>query len=132
MYYVVYGILWLISLLPLRGLYFISDCIYGLVFYVFKYRREVVMKNLLTAFPEKSEKERKQIAKKFYHNLIDSFIETLKMISASKKFILKRFSANWEVINDIKPSGKSVQLQMGHNFNWEWGTVAAGMHLNVI
>jgi KDO2-lipid IV(A) lauroyltransferase len=125
MYYLVYGIIWLISLLPIRILYVFSDCIYGLVFYVFKYRKEVVMNNLLLAFPEKTEKERKQIAKKFYHNLIDSFIETVKIVSASKKFIRKRFTTNWNVVNDLKPGGKSVQLHMGHNFNWELGTAAS-------
>ena len=77
MYYLVYGFLWLISLLPLRVLYVLSDAIYGLVFYIIKYRRDVVMKNLLIAFPERTEKERKLIAKKFYHNLIDTFIETI-------------------------------------------------------
>lgn len=123
MYYVVYGILWLISLLPLRVLYFLADCIYGLVFYVFKYRREVVMKNLLVAFPEKSEKERKQIAKKFYHNFIDMSIETLKMISVSDSVFEKRFSANWDVINAVHATGKSLQVHVGHNFNWEWGNL---------
>ncbi len=94
MYYIVYGFLWLISLLPLSLLYFISDGIYGLVFYILKYRKEVVMKNLSIAFPEKSETERIQIAKKFYHNLIDTFVETIKMISASKSMYNKRFKGN--------------------------------------
>ena len=49
------------------------------------------------------------------------FIETIKMISASDKFIAKRVSANWEVVNAIYPTGKSVQVHLGHNFNWEWG-----------
>ena len=49
------------------------------------------------------------------------FIETIKMISVSDKFIAKRFTANWEVVNAIKPTGKSVQVHLGHNFNWEWG-----------
>jgi len=38
------------------------------------YRKEVVMNNLLIAFPEKTKTERIQIAKQFYHNFIDSFI----------------------------------------------------------
>ena len=121
MYYIVYGFLWLISLLPLRILYIISDGFYGLVFYILKYRRDVVMNNLLIAFPEKTTKERIVIAKKFYHNLIDMFFETIKMISASDKFISKRVTANWEVVNAIYPGGKSVQVHLGHNFNWEWG-----------
>jgi KDO2-lipid IV(A) lauroyltransferase len=121
MYYIVYGLLWLISLLPMRVLYFISDLLYGLIFYIFKYRRDVVMKNLSIAFPGKSEKEKLIIAKKFYHNLVDTFIETIKMISASYAFIEKRFTANVELINDYYESGRSVQIHLGHNFNWEWG-----------
>jgi len=121
MYYIVYSLLWLFSLLPLRILYFISDGFYLLVFYVLKYRRDVVMNNLKIAFPEKNESERKVIAKKFYKNLIDMFIESIKMVSASDKFIAKRFTGNWDVVNAIYPTGKSVQIHLGHNFNWEWG-----------
>ena len=131
MYYIVYGFLWLLSLLPLRILYVLSDGIYGLAFYVFKYRKDVVMSNLLIAFPEKTEKERTKIAKKFYHNLIDTFIETVKMISVSKKFIDRRFSVNWQLVNSVKASGKSVQVHIGHNFNWEWGFAAASQHFSM-
>ena len=123
MYYVVYGFLWLFSLLPLRVLYFIADCFYGLAFYILKYRRDVVMNNLLIAFPDKTEKERKAIAKKFYHNLIDMFIETIKMLSISEKKLEQRFTANWDLVNNIYPTGKSVQFHVGHNFNWEWGNM---------
>jgi len=121
MYYVVYGLLWLVSLLPLRILYFISDGFYGLAFYVLKYRRDVVMNNLSIAFPEKTEKEKKVIAKKFYKNLIDMFLETIKMLSVSDKVLEKRFTANWDLINAVHSTGKSIQLHVGHNFNWEWG-----------
>jgi len=123
MYYLVYGLLWLISLLPLRILYIISEGFYGLAFYVIKYRRDVVMNNLLIAFPEKTEKERKKIAKKFYRNLIDMFIETIKMLSMSEKALGKRFTANWDLVNSIYQSGKNVQIHVGHNFNWEWGNM---------
>lgn len=123
MYYVVYGFLWLISLLPLKVLYVLSDGFYGLAFYVLKYRRKVVMDNLLLAFPEKTEKEREIIAKKFYHNLIDMFIETIKMLSVSEKVLEKRFTANWDLVNNLYPTGKSVQFHVGHNFNWEWGNM---------
>lgn len=128
MYYVVYGFLWLISLLPLRVLYFLSDGIYGLVFYVFRYRKEVVMNNLLVAFPDKTEKERLRIAKKFYHNLLDTFIETIKMITASEKMLDKRVTSNWEAFNRFYESGASVQVHLGHNFNWEWGNDVIARH----
>ena len=101
MYYVVYGFLWLVSLLPFRVLYFLSDCMYGLMFYVFKYRKEVVLSNLAIAFPEKSEQERRDIAKKFYHNFLDAFVESIKFISISKLQIQKRSTCDFDLINQL-------------------------------
>jgi KDO2-lipid IV(A) lauroyltransferase len=105
----------------MRVLYIISDGIYGLIYYIIGYRKEVVMNNLLIAFPEKTESERVQIAKKFYRNFIDSFIEVIKLISASDAFLQKRFSVNMEALDELYKSGKSCQLHLGHTFNWEWG-----------
>ena len=113
MYYFVYGILYLLSLLPLRVIYLISDFVYVWVYYVFGYRKEVVMQNLMIAFPDKSEKERIRIAKDFYHKFIDSMVETIKLVSAPKSFFEKRFTGNWEVVNQFYESGRSVQLHFG-------------------
>jgi Kdo2-lipid IVA lauroyltransferase/acyltransferase len=122
MYYIVYGLLYLLSLLPMRVLYFFSDGFYGLVYYIIGYRKEVVMSNLMIAFPEKSEEERKKIAKQFYKNFIDSFIETIKLFSASDNFLRKRFTiSNLDVLNELQKSGISCQIHLGHTFNWEWG-----------
>jgi len=120
MYYIIYPLFYLISLLPWRVLYLLSDAVYGLVYYVTGYRKEVVMKNLLIAFPEKTEKERIQIAKEFYHNFTDTFIETIKLLSVSDKTFNKRYTSNIEVVNALYDSGVNVQLQAGHFFNWEY------------
>ncbi len=127
MYYIVYGLLYLLSLLPWKVLYFISDAVYGLLYYIIGYRREVVMNNLLIAFPEKTEAERLRIAKDFYHNFLDTFIETIKMLSVSANTINKRFSSNIEVINDLYASGKNVQILSGHFFNWEFGSLGVSL-----
>jgi len=119
MYYLVFGLLYLFSLLPFWLLYIFSDGIYLLIYYVIRYRRDVVAGNLLIAFPEKTEAERKQIAKDFYKGFVDNFIETLKLFSLSAKELNKRFVCNFEVINDLYASGQSVQLNCGHFFNWE-------------
>lgn len=121
MYYIVYALLWLVSILPLRVLYIISDFFYFLFYYVFRYRQSIVMSNLQIAFPELTDAERRTIAKKFYKNFSDMFMETIKMISISDKVIEKRFKANWELIRSLESTGKSVQVHLGHNFNWEWG-----------
>jgi Kdo2-lipid IVA lauroyltransferase/acyltransferase len=128
MYYVVFSLFYLLSLLPMRMLYFISDGIYLIVYYGIGYRKKVVMQNLELAFPEKSNAERVKIAKAFYHNLLDSFIETIKLVSASPRFLDKRVTANFEVLDPLFKSGKSCQLHLGHTFNWEWGQHVLGSH----
>lgn len=105
----------------MRILYVLADGIYLLVYYVLKYRRKVVMSNLLIAFPEKNETDRIKIAKQFYLNFIDSLIETIKLISASDAFLKKRFTANVDSINELYKTGKACQIHLGHTFNWEWG-----------
>jgi Kdo2-lipid IVA lauroyltransferase/acyltransferase len=120
MYYLIYGLLYTLSLLPIRVLYLLSDAVYGLLYHIIGYRKKVVMDNLRTVFPEKTEEERVLIAKKFYHNFIDTFIETIKMFSASKAFLQKRVSGNWEVFQQLYETGRSCQVHLGHTFNWEW------------
>jgi KDO2-lipid IV(A) lauroyltransferase len=119
MYYVAFGFLYLVSLLPLRVLYLLSDVAYLVLYYVTGYRKAVVRQNLTIAFPEKSEEEKKEIAKAFYKNFCDTFIETIKFISAGKRFFQKRFTGNYDVIENIYPTGRPVQIHLGHNFNWE-------------
>jgi len=121
MYYLFYGFLYLVSLLPMRVLYVISDAIYALIYYVFGYRRQVVMDNLAIAFPGKTEAEHVRIAKKFYHNFIDSFIEVIKLVSAGDDFLQRRFTADVSELNELYATGQSCQIHLGHTFNWEWG-----------
>ena len=121
MYYLLYGFLYLLSLFPMRVLYLLSDAIYGIVYYVIGYRRKLVMDNLRQAFPEKTEAERVRIAKKFYHNFIDSFIEVVKLVSASDRWLARRFTVDVSALDELYPTGKSVQMHLGHTFNWEWG-----------
>ena len=131
MYYLVYGPLWLVSLLPFRALYFFVDIAYGFVFYIFKYRRDVVQHNLLIAFPEKTAAERKEIEKKFYHNLIDTLIESLKFITISKKQIQQRSTGQYELINSLIEKGRNVHIMAGHQFNWEFANLLYSMNLKV-
>ncbi|MBC7851578.1 MAG: lipid A biosynthesis acyltransferase [Chitinophagaceae bacterium] len=124
MYYLIYIPLYLISLLPFPVLYFFADGIYAILYYVFGYRKKVVMTNLLIAFPGKSENERTRIAKDFYHNFVDTFIETIKMLSMPEKSFAKRFSLNLDGMEKAYECGKPIHIVSMHNFNWEyanWG-----------
>ncbi len=131
MYYIIYPILYLLSLLPFFILYGISDFCALLLCRVFRYRREIIWDNLKIAFPEKTEKERRLIARRFYQYFTDSFIEMLKFISISKKGMSKRTTGTFDIINRLLAEGKNVNLLCGHQFNWEYANLLYSAMLNV-
>jgi Kdo2-lipid IVA lauroyltransferase/acyltransferase len=125
MYYLIYALVYLLSLLPTRALYFLSDGLYILLYYVIGYRKTVVMINLGIAFPEKTHADRKKIAKQFYHNFIDSYIEMIKLLSAPDSFIKAHFRIeNPEIYEEIFRSGRRCQILLGHTLNWEYANLA--------
>jgi KDO2-lipid IV(A) lauroyltransferase len=128
MYSIVYGLLYLVSLLPLRVLYLVSDFAYFIIYYVAGYRKKVVLDNLSIAFPEKTESEKKHIAKKFYRNFTDNFIETIKLISAGKSFLRKHFICDTQLFEELYRRGKKCQVHLGHNFNWEFANQAMAFY----
>ncbi len=131
MYYIVYPLMYLFSLLPFFILYAISDFLAFLLNTVFKYRREVVLNNLRIAFPEKTEAERKQIAKKFYQYFTDTFLECVKAISISKKELQKRNTGSYDLINSLIDKGYNINILGGHQFNWEYGSLLYALHLKI-
>ncbi len=128
MYYLVYGFLYLLSLLPMWLLYGLSDAVRWLLFRVFGYRRKVVRDNLCIAFPEKTQKEREKIRREFEKNFTDTFIETIKLFSASREFIMKRMTGDFDKMSQLYDRGLRCQVHMGHNFNWEWLNIAYGYY----
>lgn len=110
-----------LSVLPLRVLYILSDFLAWLARSVVRYRVRVVRENLASAFPEKSEKERKEIEKRFYHFLGDYFFETVKLFSMSDSFIRRHMKIEgMEQIDRAMADGRNVTLYLGHYCNWEW------------
>ena len=123
LYYILLGVWYLFSLLPLRIHYIISDFLFLLLYKVIGYRRKVVWKNLSASFPEKSEAELREIERGFYHFLCDYFVETVKMMTISKKEIKKRMVFKGiEDLDEVIESGQSIALYLGHYCNWEWVT----------
>jgi len=118
---IIYGFFWLLASLPLSLLYLFSDLLFALAYYAVRYRRKVVMENLRNAFPEKTEKERKQIARKFYRFLCDLFFETLKVANIDTPQIRSRIRySNPEIFDELHRKGKQIFVVIGHYGNWEW------------
>ena len=121
LYYPVYSIFYLLSLLPLRVHYLFSDLIYLILYRLFGYRTRVVRSNLQSSFPEKSAKELKDIESQFYHNLCDWLVESIKLLSMSEAAIRKHMKVKGaEHLVECLKDGQSCSIYMGHTFNWEW------------
>jgi len=124
-----YALLYLVTLLPLRVLYVLSDVLFPLVYHVVRYRRKVVRQNLTLSFPEKSKLEIIKIERKFYHYFCDVFIEAMYRINMSAEEVSKRITfENVELIEKIYAENKSAMLMMAHYGNWEWVS-AMSLHL---
>lgn len=118
---IAYPFIWFFSKLPMRILYLISDILFVFVYYVFKYRKKVVLANLDIAFPDKSSAEKKSISKKFFKHFTDLFMETIKAISISEKEVLQRYQyKNPELVKAFLDKGKSIAFVSAHQGNWEW------------
>lgn len=118
---ITYPLIWFFSRLPMVILHLISDFFFVLLYYVFGYRKAVIMKNISYALPDKSTEEKKEIARKFYRHFTDIFIESIKAFSISEKQILKRYTyKNPELVNKYIKEGKSIALLSAHLANWEW------------
>jgi Kdo2-lipid IVA lauroyltransferase/acyltransferase len=121
-YLIFYGIGKLLARLPLRVLYVLSDFLYLIVFYIIRYRKNVVLNNLKNSFPEKSHKEIDEISRKFYRHFCDIFIEILKLMHMSPKEMGKRMKLrNPEVLYDEIKNRKHIMCVVSHHNNWEWG-----------
>lgn len=121
LFIIVYPLIWILSILPMRLLYIISDFFRFIVFGLVGYRKKVVIENLKMAFPDKSDKEIKNIARKFYKHFVDLIFESIKSFTISEKEILKRYKyKNPELVNKLAKEGKSIALVGAHQANWEW------------
>lgn len=108
--------------MPLRVHYWCADRIlFPLMYHVVRYRRKMTAKNLALAFPEKSEKERRQIARAFYHQFCDTFVESIYGYRCSDEEMRERvvFEHMDEVNRLIDAAGGGI-FMLAHFGNWEW------------
>ncbi|MFN3840543.1 MAG: lysophospholipid acyltransferase family protein [Cyclobacteriaceae bacterium] len=120
-----------LSKLPFAVLYFVSDGLYYLAYYVIRYRRKLVEKNLRNAFPDKPKTERTAIAKQFYRNLCDYAVETLKLLTIHSEELKSRMRyTNPDLLDSYTQHNQSAIILSSHQFNWEWVLTAGTLWLN--
>ncbi len=125
----VYPLIWALSKLPFRVLYFISDLVYILIFHIIGYRKEVVKSNIKIAYPDISEEKLKVITRKFYHHFCDIFIEMIKTMSITESEMKKRYTfTNMEVAEKYLNNNRDMILCLGHYASYEW---VLSMHTHI-
>ncbi len=130
-YRITYLSLYLLSRLPAFVLYAIGDLARFVLYRCLRYRLNVVRENLQFAFPEKSETERIEIERRFYRNLLDTFVETIRMISMSMRTFDRMVELDLTSIQPYLKNGRPIHFLSGHQFNWELGNWALGRKLPI-
>ncbi|MEM1433009.1 MAG: lysophospholipid acyltransferase family protein [Pseudomonadota bacterium] len=121
----------LLARIPLPVLYPVASLLAWLLDHVFKYRRRVVDDNLRTAFPHAEPATLRSIRSRFYSNLADTFVETLKALHMSSEDLTARVRIeNAELLKPYVDAGTPIMLISAHLANWEWAFLRCGLELS--
>lgn len=116
------GLVSILSRLPLRVHHAFADwLIYPLMMYVVRYRRRLVAKNLRLSFPDKTEAERKQIARDFYHQFCYTIVETVYGYRMTDEEMKERVVfEGMDEVNQLVDAAGGGLFMLAHFGNWEW------------
>ena len=111
-----------LSRLPLGFHHWCADYVlFPMMYHIVRYRRRLVAKNLRMAFPDKSDAERKQIAKAFYHQFCDTIVESLygwhRTNDELRPYMIYE---NMEEVNRLIDAAGGGIFTLAHMGNWEW------------
>lgn len=123
--------LYILSFVPFAVLYFFSNLMYFLVYYVIRYRKKVVRENLRKSFPEKDAETLLNIEKKFFRYFTDLMFEVIKLKSLSENELRKRVKFNGlDQLEKHFSQSQSVLVCMGHYGNWEMLILGLGLKIS--
>jgi len=121
LFWIVRIIFKIINTIPFRIKYFLSDILSPVLNHLFRYRKKVILNNLKNAFPEKNEKQIKEITRSFYRQLTDLIFEIIKLDSLSETELFRQVTVSGEdILTQLAEQKKGVIVVMSHSGNWEW------------
>ena len=114
------GLIYLLSRLPMKVLYFLASLLGFILFRIFGYRRDVITINIARSFPSLKYKEVLKIRRGFYRNFCDIVAENIKFASISKRQ-LKRLAIieNPQVLKKFHERCLPLVIIGAHMGNWE-------------
>lgn len=122
----------LINFFGIKRIPIFARVISGLFFYFIPIRKEMVIKNLTKAFPDKSAKDIKNLARKNYYCITVTFMELLILSRASSEDIINMIeSGSLEQAKKYIRENKGLIYVTGHFGNWELGALYAGLDADI-
>lgn len=101
--------------------FFSSWLIYPLMYYLLRYRRKVVDKNIRNAFPDMSEQERQTLRKRFYKQFADLVVETIYGYRISDREMRERMQyINEQALVEACINQGGAITMLAHLGTWEW------------
>jgi len=121
LYYLIFGLWWIYSILPMPIHYFFATLGYLILRFVMRYRRKTVSKNLRESFPHLSKRQLKLVEMRFYLYFVDLIAESVKFFSISKTELKYRMQfKGLDRLHESLAKGRSCACFLGHNGNWEY------------
>lgn len=119
LFWILWGIMYAVSLLPRGFFYLLSDgC--AVLLNLLGYRRSVIDVNLARSFPEMKYGEIKRLRKEYYRYMMDIALESIWAMSASQKEICEVVSVpDRTMMDELCARHPKVVVVVGHMGNWE-------------
>ncbi len=106
--------------------------LYPMCYYVVRYRKKVVHKNLCKAFPQKTKQDIRQLEKSFYRNFARMIMEIIVGRRFTPEDILQFITYhNVPAMEAQCKAHNGAFVMLGHFINWEWiSTLATPLSTN--
>jgi KDO2-lipid IV(A) lauroyltransferase len=121
----------LTGLLPPAGLARVADVLGGFYLMIGGERREIVDFNLALAYPEKSEAERRQLARAVARHFARSTLDAIRIQRLQPEELLSSVEiSGWEHVERAAGLGRGVFFLTAHIGSWEVAALVTGLKLD--
>ncbi|MFC1480980.1 lysophospholipid acyltransferase family protein [Candidatus Neomarinimicrobiota bacterium] len=117
----------LIRLLPRSVSLLFGVMLADLLYYVVKLRKQVGLDNLKLAFPDKSDRDHRQILHAAYRHFGKALFDFIRMPHVMVEHLPDLFILNDEPLKSLQEQGQGAVLVSGHFGNWEYMNRALGL-----
>ncbi len=111
-------------ILPLRAGYFLASCFAHLYYCLAFHDRANVKANLRIIFPEKTDRQLRQITRRMFRNFAKYLVDFFRFEKLNRQYIEKNVKLeNLHNFDEALAKGKGVIVLTAHLGNWELGGV---------